>query len=234
MATARRAARRRRFALFWCTTADGSEDWFVVAASARDARRFHEKAEGYDAGDAEAERVVALPDNLQGAAGWRDGPAGRWHADTGWASDELVVACGGEIAPLKGDGTRELLGTVGKDVRFGARRFRAGDVVTTVNRAAGIPEARLSAFKGGRSAVPVWWSWDLELTPHLEKRMEDRDFTEVDLRSMLHSAADFREDVVEGRFVIPAKLRRRKWEVVVEPDEDAHLLVVITAYPVES
>lgn len=27
---------------------------------------------------------------------------------------------------------------------------------------------------------PVWWEWDLELTPHVLKRMLDREFTEVD------------------------------------------------------
>jgi hypothetical protein len=35
---------------------------------------------------------------------------------------------------------------------------------------------------------PVWWEWELEITPHLEKRMEDREFTEVDLRAMLTRA----------------------------------------------
>ena len=31
---------------------------------------------------------------------------------------------------------------------------------------------------------PDWWDWEVELTAHIEKRMEDRDFTEVDLRAM--------------------------------------------------
>ena len=30
------------------------------------------------------------------------------------------------------------------------------------------------------TAWPTWWAWELELTPHLFKRMEDRDFTEQD------------------------------------------------------
>ena len=34
-------------------------------------------------------------------------------------------------------------------------------------------------------AFPEWWDWELELTPHVEKRMEDRTFSEVDLRLML-------------------------------------------------
>lgn len=34
-------------------------------------------------------------------------------------------------------------------------------------------------------AWPHWWDWEIELTPHLEKRMEDRGFTELDLRGML-------------------------------------------------
>jgi hypothetical protein len=79
---------------------------------------------------------------------------------------------------------------------------------------------------------PPWWEWELELTPHLEKRMEDRGFNEVELRAMLHGALGFRADLAEGRFVIETEHGRRAWEVIVEPDEMDHLLVVVTAYPV--
>ena len=82
-------------------------------------------------------------------------------------------------------------------------------------------------------AFPDWWEWELELTPHVEKRMEDRGFTEVDLRRMLETAAGFRTDVVPDRFVVEARFQGRRWEVVVEPDEVAHLLVVVTAYGVD-
>ena len=62
--------------------------------------------------------------------------------------------------------------------------------------------------------------------------MEDRHFTEVDLRGMLEKASAYRPDVVEGRFIIETRFRRRAWEVVVEPDEVEHLLVIVTAYGV--
>ena len=77
---------------------------------------------------------------------------------------------------------------------------------------------------------PKWWTWELELTPHLEKRMEDREFTEVDLRAMLQRASGFRQDWIEGRFVIETIYRGRGWEVIVEPDQTDELLVVVTAY----
>jgi hypothetical protein len=79
---------------------------------------------------------------------------------------------------------------------------------------------------------PDWWQWELEFTPHLEKRMEDRDFNEVELRAMLGRAQAYRDDVVEGRFVVQTEHKRAPWEVVVEPDEIDHLLVVVTAYRV--
>ena len=63
--------------------------------------------------------------------------------------------------------------------------------------------------------------------------MEDRDFTEVDLRTMLDAATGYRKDVVDGRFVIETRHRRVDWEVIVEPDEVVHSLVVITAYAVD-
>jgi hypothetical protein len=46
---------------------------------------------------------------------------------------------------------------------------------------------------------PEWWEWQLELSPHLLKRMEDRRFTEIDLRRMLERASGYREDVVADR-----------------------------------
>jgi hypothetical protein len=38
---------------------------------------------------------------------------------------------------------------------------------------------------------------------------------------------------VEGRFIIETRHRKADWEVIVEPDEVAHTLVVITAYLVD-
>ncbi|PON12900.1 hypothetical protein C2W62_37190 [Candidatus Entotheonella serta] len=63
--------------------------------------------------------------------------------------------------------------------------------------------------------------------------MVDRDFTEVDLRTMLENAGSYRADRVEGRWLIDTRHRRQPWHVIVEPDPIESLLVVITAYPVD-
>lgn len=78
---------------------------------------------------------------------------------------------------------------------------------------------------------PSWWSWDLELSPHLLKRMVDRQFSEVDLRSMLEHASVLRDDVVDGRYIVEAWHEKEPREVIVEPDAEARMLVVVTAYP---
>lgn len=78
---------------------------------------------------------------------------------------------------------------------------------------------------------PTWWAWELELTPHLLKRMEDRGFNEVDLRSMLQRARSLNRNVVEGRWVVKTRHADRDWDVIVEPETDSELIVVITAYP---
>jgi len=62
------------------------------------------------------------------------------------------------------------------------------------------------------------------------KRMVDRRFTEVDVRGMLERATAYRKDIVAGRWVIATRFRRTAWEVIVEPDVELELLVVITAY----
>jgi hypothetical protein len=80
---------------------------------------------------------------------------------------------------------------------------------------------------------PQWWNWELEITSHILKRMEDRNLTEIDLRGMLETASDYWNDIEEGRFVIVSKLKNKDWEIIVEPDYFEKILVVITAYPKE-
>ena len=80
---------------------------------------------------------------------------------------------------------------------------------------------------------PAWWEWALELTPHLYKRMVDRDFTEVELRQMMEQASGYRPDFIEDRYLIETTHEGRLWHMVVEPDEELRLLVVVTAYRAE-
>ena len=80
---------------------------------------------------------------------------------------------------------------------------------------------------------PDWWEWELEFTSHLEKRMEDRDFTELDLRAMLERAESYRSSVVEERWMVSTRHRGAEWAVIVEPDSNVQLLIVVTAYPVK-
>ena len=80
---------------------------------------------------------------------------------------------------------------------------------------------------------PSWWTWELELTAHLLKRMEDRGFNEVNLRRMLEHASGHTPDIRPGRFIIEARHAGQSWAVIVEPDEGRQLLVVVTAYPVD-
>ncbi|MCP4492690.1 MAG: hypothetical protein GY820_36085 [Gammaproteobacteria bacterium] len=66
--------------LYWATTEDHDEDWFIVASSANEAARFHENMEGYNIGDAAAEAVVDIPEGML--------------AEAGWPPDELLLALG--------------------------------------------------------------------------------------------------------------------------------------------
>jgi hypothetical protein len=45
--------------LYWVTTYDHDEDWFIFARTPRLAASYHEDYEGYDAGDAKADLVIA-------------------------------------------------------------------------------------------------------------------------------------------------------------------------------
>lgn len=77
---------------------------------------------------------------------------------------------------------------------------------------------------------PAWWDWELELSPHVLKRMKDRAFTESDLRGMLDAATGHRPSSHPGRHIVTTRHGRQAWEVVVESDDADALLIVITAY----
>jgi len=64
-------------------------------------------------------------------------------------------------------------------------------------------------------------------------RMEQRGVTEVDVRAMLERASGFERNVIEGRYMIKTRQHGRPWIVIVEPDVDAKLLVIVTVYEVE-
>ncbi len=66
--------------LFWVTTEDHYEDWFVVARDEYEAGRFFEGYEGYDLGEAFAEMVLEIPEEVD--------------SEVGWPSRELLEACG--------------------------------------------------------------------------------------------------------------------------------------------
>lgn len=81
---------------------------------------------------------------------------------------------------------------------------------------------------------PHWWAWELDLgSPHLAKRMRDRQFNETDLRQMLEVAAKLQPNHEPGRWVARTALHGTPWEIIVEPLPDEQLLLVITAYPVQ-
>jgi hypothetical protein len=80
------------------------------------------------------------------------------------------------------------------------------------------------------SLGPDWWNWDLEITPHLLKRMIDRQFSELDLRVMLADAREIKPEP-EGRYRIVTRRDSRIWNVIVEPDFTDQVVLVITAYP---
>ena len=50
---------------------------------------------------------------------------------------------------------------------------------------------------------------------------------------MLYGALGYHPDVIAGRFVVETRHAGRSWEVIVEPDDDESLLVVITAYSID-
>ncbi len=79
---------------------------------------------------------------------------------------------------------------------------------------------------------PDWWKFELELSPHVEDRMIERDFSEADVRLMIEDADGIRVGSRIGRWVVETTHLGDTWEVIVEPDERDEVIVVVTAYKV--
>jgi hypothetical protein len=94
--------------LFWVTTEDHGEDWFVIATNAEEASNFHEEQEGYNPGDAAAEVILEIPDVTA--------------VDIGWPSNEVLQLCGGKF----------LVGGSARIVEIGGRRFCEGLMESTI------------------------------------------------------------------------------------------------------
>ncbi len=95
--------------LYWVTTEDHDEDWFIVAASSKEAAKYHEKMEGYDPGDAKAEKILDIPEDLS--------------AETGWPSEELLLAVGAKFQLIEPSRVVEIAG----------RKFCEGMLAATID-----------------------------------------------------------------------------------------------------
>jgi hypothetical protein len=100
---------REQKKLYWVTTVDHDEDWFVVASSPEEASKYHEDMEGYDPDDARAEEILDIPENLS--------------AEIGWPSDELLLAVGAKF----------LLNDQYRVVEIDGKRFCEGMLNATIN-----------------------------------------------------------------------------------------------------
>ncbi len=78
--------------LYWASTEDGYEDWFIVAPNENEAAREHELREGYNRGVAKAEYICNIPDNLIDKYGLND---------PDWVSHELLLDLGAKIFSYK-------------------------------------------------------------------------------------------------------------------------------------
>ena len=63
--------------------------------------------------------------------------------------------------------------------------------------------------------------------------MEERGFSEVGLRTMLDGASKLVLARHPGRWLIHTRHAGHPWLVVVEPDIDDRVLMIVTAYPAE-
>jgi hypothetical protein len=103
-----------RWALYWCETEDHDEDWFVVARTAREARRFFEEYEDYCPGHAEASRICAVPEAVV-------------IAEPCWALPDVLTQCGAKILRAEEPRLVEIRGIRYEEGRLEALIMKAHD-----------------------------------------------------------------------------------------------------------
>jgi len=74
--------------LFWATTPDGYENWFVIAETKKGASEFHELAEGFNLGYAKAHFICEIPEKLIKKYKLKE---------AGWPAHELIKDLGGKL-----------------------------------------------------------------------------------------------------------------------------------------
>ena len=114
--------------LYWVTTDDHDEDWFIVASSSQAACKAHEDREGYNPGDARAEAIVDIPENVP--------------AEPGWPSEELLRSLGADILH---DGQPRVVEIGGRKFCEGMQESRLNEIVVDVFEARG--QGRLNQTK---------------------------------------------------------------------------------------
>ena len=94
--------------LYWVTTKDHGEDWFLVANGTEEATFFYESMEGYELGEAMAEMIMEIPEGIT--------------AEVGRPPEELLQSCGDHI----------LVGGSARVVEIGGRKFCEGLLESTI------------------------------------------------------------------------------------------------------
>jgi hypothetical protein len=115
--------------LFWVSTRDHDEDWFVFARSSVSACRFHEDYEGYNRDDAKARKVL-------GGIVWKEG-------------DELPRHA--QIPDLRPLGFNVLRVKPYRVVRLGGKTFKEGQLEALIEDA--INKVRMKEINKKKEAV---------------------------------------------------------------------------------
>ena len=82
-------------------------------------------------------------------------------------------------------------------------------------------------------SLPYWWSWPLVIPDHAANRMEERGWTEIEVRRVLGQPRSLDQDPEPGRWRVPCRRGREHWCIIVEPEKRRRWLVMVTIIRVD-
>ncbi len=116
--------------LYWVSTEDHDEDWFVLANDPFEAEQHFENYEGYVEGEAMAEYIMEIPGHIEQPDPDKD-------EDWAWPSHEFLEACGATF--LRNETPRV--------VEINGRRFSEGMLEHTIRK---LEDDKFEAMGEGR------------------------------------------------------------------------------------
>jgi hypothetical protein len=77
---------------------------------------------------------------------------------------------------------------------------------------------------------PPWSEWEIRFETHARERMSERGLNETEARRLLEHARQYARGRRAGRWLVVGALRGARWVIVIRPEVERPVVVVLTVF----